>query len=389
VFNIVPVPSEEPSSRTYEATLIYELLSEIYFLENQRGSLVFSAIQAMIFARDLGFIQPFVKALSTMSYAAGWSSLPSYDEKYRRKGQELANRVINSSDLLSEVALGAVLRDWVQGELVRAASTLENSIATLERVHAVSHVRCFSLCSYGAILMSMGQTERAAQQFRDCVVLSDDMQDRMASGFARLGEISVDFLSGNTIRARVLIEEIPTRFVERQGVWSSSLFRLWFSGLKAVVCWRLKEDAIARRELEESLESLGDLDPICPFVLFGLNCLAEVAVGLLGSHLASEPEQRSYTLEQNVEVICGALTRFASRSRFAVPASHLWQGLSFLLSSTPSKAVQSWRRAEQEATKISVVFEKTLASRLLTVAELGPGQLRTVLTSCTILPPER
>jgi tetratricopeptide (TPR) repeat protein len=258
-------------SKTLEATLIYSLLSDIYFFESQKNALVYSAIYALSLAKEIGAVQPLVNAYSTMCYVTKWSSslFTSLDDKYRQKALELATSVKSSSfsgvdtteyvgtlrqDLVARAELGTALRDWILGDLGPSVSSLEAVISTFSERKVTttttqtvslslpplnfaaassssssssgssvssswSHLRCLCLWSYGTVLLSLGNIDLAREQFELCVRVSDHIQDLFLSAFARLGETSAHFLAGDTRLAKKLIEQVASHVHSKQVIY--------------------------------------------------------------------------------------------------------------------------------------------------------------------------
>jgi hypothetical protein len=176
------------------------------------------------------------------------------------------------------------------------------------------------------------------------------------------------------------------------------LFQIWHEGLRAAINWKLsfmKEgeegpngsnsvaffvnnagSTEAERLIAEHLEDLKSLNPICPFLLIGLNCFAEVAVGSLAAHLLrvhpSSSSSQPYALLELVNELCQVFVRYSRSCRMALPASHLWNGLQHLLAhNNPGKARSYWQEVLKTSSSSSSTspssssFERTTATRLL------------------------
>eukprot|EP01102_Stenamoeba_stenopodia_P020630 TRINITY_DN8121_c0_g1_i2.p1 TRINITY_DN8121_c0_g1~~TRINITY_DN8121_c0_g1_i2.p1 ORF type:complete len:822 (-),score=125.42 TRINITY_DN8121_c0_g1_i2:343-2808(-) len=379
--------SEDNTNKSLEAVLIYELLTDIYFYENQKSALVITSIQALSLAIDTGISGPLAVAYANMAYVTKWSSFSSLDDRYKTKAMEIALK-LSDQELVVKVALCSAMKDWITGELQKAISTLEPVVQEFEKSNRPgTRVDCHCLCTYATLLLSVGQVEPALKHFEFCMRVSDSINESLTSVWSRLGETSVNLLGGNLIKAKACLERLGQIVEsEKTGMWSSSLFRIWYGGLQAALFWRLNDYASALDVCMAHQEELQESELISPMALFGLTYFAEVSTGLLGAQIASKAHKQNEELEILCTDICNILVAFSKNCRFVVPSVYLWQGVcTYLLSSVP-KAQQSWKKAVQEADKMSLYREKTISNRLL-ASDLSSARSATdqyKLTNCFI-----
>jgi tetratricopeptide (TPR) repeat protein len=346
--------SGEASERLIKAARIYEQLSELYFYQSIRASLIHSVMRTLNLAERAQPSPQLVRAYGNAVALGGIMRQHGLAETYSRLSDETIQKVPHlPSELVALRSMGLYGVGMGQWENVR--QWMEKAIAIGKQIGNLQVTgECIALLAW--VYYHQGDFARSTRTYLDLEDLTRRSGSTLQLGWARRGQAQ------NHLRLyQDTLDEAAGMFQEALALFDRSTqseLRIDISAEGGLAMTRLRQGQVAEalKMSQAIVDILGSLPPTSFFLFEGVANFAEVILTIM----ETMPDD-SQKLKRYAHVIVKTMNRFAGAFVICRPRATLWHGTFDWLDGKTTRAHKGWHKSLVAARQLGMPFEEGLA----------------------------
>jgi tetratricopeptide (TPR) repeat protein len=338
-----------------EVSRLFELMGRIYFYSQETLPITYSILRFVNTAEKAGPSAELASSYSGMAVLAGLAQLHSLAEIYVDRALAIAEEVNQPSNLITVAVVTSVYQITVgKWEEIRARA--EKAKAICEQLGDYRQWGD-SIDVLGESALISGDIQYAINILK--ILLEDARQRRnpLQVGWGLFGVAAINIRQGNEASAIPMLEEALQILEEIPNLASS----INTNGQLALAYLHLGQDEKALTYAGRVLDLAANISPTVYSMDIGFAAVAEVYFEVWEKALQDPDRQlNSDKSKFSAERAIKLLRAFQKVFPIGQPNAYYYQGWYEWLSGKPQKAVKSWQKGLEAATKFNMLYEEAL-----------------------------
>jgi len=366
--------SPTASAHSLEAARGYWGLAQIYFYANELLPNIYANLRSLNLAEVAGISPELARSYANMCIAAGLVPLHAVAEAYSRRARDTAESLDQYSHHRAWVLLITAVYNAGVGQWTRAQDALRQAVEISE--HLGDRRRWEqSFNTLATVTYLQGEFTHSAKLFGELYASAQRRGDVQYQAYGLLGQARCRLPLGQLEKAAADMDAVEALLARKLG----RVEEILAYGVKALVCLRQGEQALAQQAAERVAHLIEQSRPVSYTLLPAYAGVAEVYLALWEAELQADANARMWSsppaapsaphaqpsaiprLQAEAQRACRTLQGFARVFPIAQPRAWLWEGLYAWLSGKPARAHKAWRKSLASAERLKMPYEQGLA----------------------------